>query len=186
MKSPPTRARNPAAGFSLTEVVVALGVATVAIVSILALFPVGFDTVRESAAETQAAILARTIASDLVSGVRARGFSNAIILAGNNTLDAGQYRAVNLTETSANFIAYRYEPHWFKLDEYQPLALKAMTTSLNNSSNAVSGADFIAAITVAPVTNQTLAQVTVQISAPASVALSNRTLQTTYSFLVGP
>jgi len=174
------------AAFSLTEVVVALGVATVAIVSILALFPVGFDTVRESAAETQAAILARTIASDLVSGVKARGFTNSILLAGNNNMNASEYRSVNLATNSTNFIAYRNEGHWFGVAGYEPIALKAMTTSLNNSSNAVSGADFIAAITVAPVTNQTLAQVIVQISAPASVALSNRTLQTTYSFLVGP
>jgi len=173
------------AAFSLTEVVVALGVATVAIVSILALFPVGFDTVRESAAETQAAILARTIASDLVSGVRARGFSNAIVLKGNNNVSTNDYEPVNLAAATNLYVTYYYEGHAFIGDHYKPLALKAMGLTAN-SSNAVSGADFIAAITVAPVTNQTLAQVIVQISAPASVAFSNRTLQTTYSFLVGP
>lgn len=186
MKSMNAETGAKGAAFSLTEVVVALGVAAVAIVSILGLFPVGFDTVRESAAETQAAVLVRTIAADLISGSKARGFSNAIILVGNNNEEPGQYRSVNLTTSSTNFIAYRYEGHWFGVPGYEPPTLKAMGDSLNNSSNPVSGADFIAAITVAPLTNQALAQVTVLISAPASVSMSNRTLQTTYSFLMAP
>lgn len=188
MKSPPTRARNPAAGFSLTEVVVALGVATVAIVSILALFPVGFDTVRESAAETQAAVLARTIASDLVSGVRARGFTNSILLAGNDNMNSSLYRAVNLSQPSTNVIAYRYEGHWFGVAGYEPQTLKAMTDNLTSEAATVANADFLAAVAVEPVAGMTnmLAQVTIRISAPASVTLTNRVLQTSYSFLVGP
>ncbi len=56
--------RLPAA-FSLTEVVIAMGVAAVAFTSIIALFPIGLSMSRESYEETQAALLAQTILSDL-------------------------------------------------------------------------------------------------------------------------
>ena len=51
--------------FSLTEVVIAMGVAAVAFTSIIALFPLGLSMSRESYEETQAALLAQTILSDL-------------------------------------------------------------------------------------------------------------------------
>jgi uncharacterized protein (TIGR02598 family) len=51
--------------FSLTEVVIAMGVAAVAFTSIIALFPLGLNMSKESYEETQAALLAQTILSDL-------------------------------------------------------------------------------------------------------------------------
>jgi hypothetical protein len=56
--------RLPAA-FSLTEVVIAMGVAAVAFTSIIALFPLGLNMSKESYEETQAALIAQTILSDL-------------------------------------------------------------------------------------------------------------------------
>ena len=56
--------REPSA-FSLTEVVIAMGVAAVAFTSIIALFPLGLNMSKESYEETQAALLAQTILSDL-------------------------------------------------------------------------------------------------------------------------
>lgn len=64
---PPLRSsvkRNEGA-FSLTEVVIALGVATVAFTSILALFPLGLDMSKESYEQTQAALIAQSILGDL-------------------------------------------------------------------------------------------------------------------------
>jgi hypothetical protein len=55
--------------FSLTEVVIAMGVAAVAFTSIIALFPLGLSMSRESYEETQAALLAQTILSDLRDNV---------------------------------------------------------------------------------------------------------------------
>jgi Tfp pilus assembly protein PilV len=51
--------------FSLTEVVIAMGVAAVAFTSIIALFPLGLNMSKESYEETQAAMIAQTILSDL-------------------------------------------------------------------------------------------------------------------------
>lgn len=52
-------------GFSLTEVVIALGVAAVAFTSIIGLFPLGLSMSKESYEETMAALLAQTIMCDL-------------------------------------------------------------------------------------------------------------------------
>jgi len=96
--------------FSLTEVVVALGISTVAIVSILGLFPLGFDTVRESEAETQAAILARTIFSDLDIGIRERGFTNSLMVAGKNLTNASTWINVSLVSNAASYwVGFRKE-----------------------------------------------------------------------------
>lgn len=52
-------------GFSLTEVVIALGVATVAFTSIIALIPLGLNMSKESYDETLSAMIAQTILADL-------------------------------------------------------------------------------------------------------------------------
>jgi len=59
------RSLREQSAFSLTEVVIAMGVAAVAFTSIIALFPLGLNMSRESYEETQAALLAQTILSDL-------------------------------------------------------------------------------------------------------------------------
>ena len=61
----PLRPWREQSAFSLTEVVIAMGVAAVAFTSIIALFPLGLNMSRESYEETQAALLAQTILSDL-------------------------------------------------------------------------------------------------------------------------
>jgi hypothetical protein len=57
--------RRLSAAFSLTEVVIAMGVAAVAFTSIIALFPLGLNMSKDSYEETQAALIAQTILSDL-------------------------------------------------------------------------------------------------------------------------
>lgn len=56
--------REPSA-FSLTEVVIALGVATVAFTSIIALVPLGLNMSKESYDETLSAMISQTILADL-------------------------------------------------------------------------------------------------------------------------
>lgn len=51
--------------FSLTEVVIAMGVAAVAFTSLMALFPLGLNMNSESYMETQSALLAKNIIEDL-------------------------------------------------------------------------------------------------------------------------
>jgi len=63
-----SKIQNPKFGgsaFSLTEVVIAMGVAAVAFTSIIALFPLGLNMSKESYEETQAALIAQTILADV-------------------------------------------------------------------------------------------------------------------------
>jgi len=83
-------------GFSLVEVVLALGVAAVAFTSIMGLFPLGLDMSRETHEETQAALLAQSILGDLRDDYQAGGTShtNRRILVTNT---------INLSNAMTNF-----------------------------------------------------------------------------------
>jgi len=61
----PSRPWHEPSAFSLTEVVIAMGVAAVAFTSIIALFPLGLNMSKESYEATQAALIAQTIMADL-------------------------------------------------------------------------------------------------------------------------
>ena len=59
------KGRPSVLAFSLTEVVIAMGVAAVGFTSLMALFPLGLNMNNESYMDTQASILAKTILEDL-------------------------------------------------------------------------------------------------------------------------
>ena len=61
----PLRPLREQSAFSLTEVVIAMGVAAVAFTSIIALFPLGLNMSKESYEATQAALIAQTTLADL-------------------------------------------------------------------------------------------------------------------------
>ena len=184
--------KHSSRAFSLTEVVVALGVATVAIVSILALFPVGFDTVRESEGETQAAILARTVASDLATSIRTpgRGFTNAVMVAGRDLTNSSSWVPnLNLSNTNTNtfWVGYKKEIQSGVGGMIgSPYCLRP-STNLGNSipSNALTdGTDVVGGLSVSP-RGALGSQIIFTVEYPASVPRTNR-LQTVFSWMVGP
>ena len=61
----PWRPWREQSAFSLTEVVIAMGVAAVAFTSIIALFPLGLNMSKDSYDETQSALIAQTILADV-------------------------------------------------------------------------------------------------------------------------
>jgi len=61
----PGRTLGESSAFSLTEVVIAMGVAAVAFTSIIGLFPLGLNMSKESYESVQAALLAQTIMADI-------------------------------------------------------------------------------------------------------------------------
>jgi uncharacterized protein (TIGR02598 family) len=190
--------RRPPAAFSLTEVVIALGIFAVSMVGVIALFPVASSAGRESSEETQAAILAQTIFSNLRSSTQAKGKSAGWIVRGPNTFTNSQWiTPVNLTANSTNYVAYDLAPRVNSSGPDgtgmigQPISLKAITNSLSASSfsNAitVSNAIFAARITIGPDTNRVgLAQVTVSVETPASVPQSNRRCYVFQSLMFAP
>jgi len=183
-----------ARAFSLTEVVIALGIFAVSMVGVLALFPVASSTGRESSEETQAAILAQTIFDDLRSSAEARGFTNAFVITGKNTVL--NTNRLNLTANSSLFVAYDIVQRSDADDgsgglgmQGRPIALKALST-VDSYSNAYTGASpavYLASIQATPVTGaNNLAQVNVEISTPANVTLTNRRIFSFSSLVTGP
>ena len=115
--SPLIPRRLPAA-FSLTEVVIAMGVAAVAFTSIIALFPLGLSMSKESYEETQAALLAQTILSDLRDKQSGTNSDYRFIQIGpvnspTNGIDKGNYIDVNTSTTYLApitcYVAYNQE-----------------------------------------------------------------------------
>jgi len=78
--------------FSLTEVVIAMGVAAVAFTSIIALFPLGLNMSKESYEATQAALIAQTILADVTD--QQTGNTNL------RTADVFNFRQIQITNNS--------------------------------------------------------------------------------------
>ncbi len=106
--------RLPAA-FSLTEVVIAMGVAAVAFTSIIALFPLGLNMSKESYEETQAALIAQTILADLKDEATGSGTigSSRFIQIGPNSqpTNSANYLSINFNTASTItvYLAYKQE-----------------------------------------------------------------------------
>jgi hypothetical protein len=79
------------AAFSLTEVVIAMGVAAVAFTSIIALFPLGLNMSKESYESTQAALIAQTILADLRDVGSSKSGGKLIQIAGGNAISTNNY-----------------------------------------------------------------------------------------------
>jgi type II secretory pathway pseudopilin PulG len=107
--------RLPAA-FSLTEVVIAMGVAAVAFTSIIALFPLGLNMSKESYEATQAALVSQTILADLLdegTGSGTLGSSRFIQIGGNSDpTSSSNYLTIdfNTASTITVYLAYNQIP----------------------------------------------------------------------------
>ena len=104
---------SPSRGFSLTEVVLAMGVAAVAFSAIMGLFPLGLDMSRETHEETQAALIAQSILGDLRDDYQLGGTShtNRRILA-TNVIDLS--RGINFavgTNATSNVLYLGFTNH---------------------------------------------------------------------------
>lgn len=178
------KATSPA--FSLTEVVIALGIATVAVVSVLGLFPLGFDTARESEGDTQAAIMARTIAADLEATVRKPGgsFQTAQIVVGKDFANTNGWLDLNLANPGTYWIGFKREIQTGVGGMMgDPYCLKPVANlgSINPSA-AQSGMDFLAGVSVQPI-NTNLSRLELAVEYPAAVPQTNRFRQV-YTWLM--
>lgn len=114
--SRPWRPWRESSAFSLTEVVIAMGVAAIAFTSIIALFPLGLDMSKESYQETQAALIAQTILADLQdegTGSGTLGSSRFIQIGGNSDpTSTSNYLAINFNTASTItiYLAYNQIP----------------------------------------------------------------------------
>jgi type II secretory pathway pseudopilin PulG len=177
----------------LTEVVIALGIFAVSMVGVLALFPVASSAGRESSEETQAAIVAQTVMGDLRASAGALGQTNGWMVVGPNTFGQLTNR-ISLNQSSD--IAIAYDITLRNLTNSgggapqigPPIGLKALTT-VQNYSNASTApnAIYLSLTRIRPVgTVAGLASVTVEVSTPANVVLTNRRVYSFSSLVTGP
>ena len=94
------RPLRESSAFSLTEVVIAMGVAAVAFTSIIALFPLGLNMSKESYEATQAALIAQSIMADL-SDQTSSTQGKVIQKTGTNNMDSNNYVVIPMTGTTS-------------------------------------------------------------------------------------
>jgi len=141
--------------FSLVEVVIALGIVSFAIVAVMGMLPIALKTSRESMTETDAAVIARRILSEISCGTNSQRSMSTNINNGVKTIDL----AIDSADT---FIAYR---------ETGEVLYATNTNSAVNSANT----DYLAQISISTNTGiSNLSRVLVDILSPASAQPANR------------
>lgn len=139
-------------GFSLVEIVLALGVIAFALVAIMGMFPVAMRAARDSQSETRATHIAQQIFNDLQS----TDATNTFIAIGTNILNAGDRLAVNLTNSGSYSVSYD---------------IAGLPLGIGTNAQAIYMADI--AISAHTPTNG-LARVQATISIPPAAVSSNR------------
>ena len=196
--------RLPAA-FSLTEVVIAMGVAAVAFTSIIALFPLGLNMSKDSYDETQSALIAQTILADVKdqqTGSKNKRYTVAagspysyklIQIAGNvdPQIVTTNYLGIDLRLlTQQNvYLAYDAIKRTDTDTTSQPIMLRPCTNSFNtiqgwydgkpsNGLAAVVKVTFVPTFTITDIKSTNgLVRVDISIETPGSAKPENRTVR---------
>ena len=133
--------RRLSAAFSLTEVVIAMGVAAVAFTSIIALFPLGLNMSKESYESTQAALIAQTIIADLSDAGSSQAGGKLIQIKGTNAINANNYTNIpmswNKGATADRYIYLAYDQQIRSDSSNSPIMLRpsASFVSLNGPAD---------------------------------------------------
>ena len=199
----PGRPLRESSAFSLTEVVIAMGVATVAFTSIIALFPLGLNMSKESFESVQASLLAQTILADLSDTQSGDGnqrtpsdpFYQRLIQIGPGTdpqNDSGEtnYKTLPLSITSPvfAFVAYKQTIQTNSTtDPARALQIRPCNFSTNSNpplwyTSGSNGLFAVAKITISPTfrittVNSTTAptRIDIAVETPGTANISNRT-----------
>ena len=198
----PFRPWREQSAFSLTEVVIAMGVAAIAFTSIIALFPLGLNMSKESYEETQAALIAQTILADVKdqqTGNKNKRFNNVsnyklIQIAGNvdPQIVTTNYLGIDLrllTEQNV-YLAYDAQPRTDTDPTSQPIILRPSAGILNtippwySGTTTSNGLAAVAKVTFVPTFSITtlaatsgVVRVDISIETPGSAKPENRTVR---------
>ena len=186
-----TETEQSRAAFSLTEVVIAMGVAAVAFTSIIALFPLGLNMSKESYEATQAAVIAQSIMADLSDQASANS-AKLIQKTGTNLMSSANYETIQMMGAGAPtnpYIYLAYDQQIRTDSSNNPVMLRpcAFSVSLNGpneptwfQTNAPAGAIFLVKVSLnstfrlsaGGITNPKRVDVTIE--SPASAPATNR------------
>jgi len=152
--------RRAQAAFSLVEIVLALGVFSVAIVAILGLFPSALNTAQRSRAEAFAAQIGR----GMLANLRAGDFDNAVLV-----VDGENNSAAYLNLNNAVARAVLFDASGKAVGQVSDPGAGAIVGSNNK------GASFLAILKAEPVSGSPgLAKVTVSVEFPPGAVTANR------------
>ncbi len=160
--------RRPAA-FSLIEIVLALGVFSIAIVVIIGLLPVALGTTQQSRSETAIATIGRTILGDL----RAYPFDQVKFQTGGTTGNPTFSAPFSLATPGTVYLKFAPDAQ----NTLRPVGLGSQSAYQGGAPNDTPPkASFVAKIDIVPdPKNTSLSQVIVSIEHPAAAAEANRT-----------
>ena len=199
-----SKIQNPKFGgsaFSLTEVVIAMGVAAVAFTSIIALFPLGLNMSKESYEATQAALIAQTILADVKDQQTGNGnqrvssspWNTKLIQIANNSDPINvlsNYATVRIDQLTPQIVYIAYKPFdgtGNDTDTNNPAMLRPSKglytpTAPNWYSTGSNGATMLVKVTFSPTiilgsatSTSTPKRVDVSVETPGSANISNRT-----------
>ena len=200
---PPSRSLRPwreQTAFSLTEVVIAMGVAAVAFTSIIALFPLGLNMSKESYEATQAALIAQAIMADLSDQVSSTT-GKVIQKTGTNAMVAANYETIPMTASSGGtdrYIYLAYDQQIRTDSSNNPIMLRPFRSSVSLNgpnepqwfqTNAPAGAIFLVKVSLKHAFrmsaggNANPQRVDVTIESPANAPATNR-IQYVFSGLI--
>jgi len=164
------------AGFSLIEIVLALGIISFALVGILGIFPLALTSARESAAETRISFIAQSLLADIratdkvipASSAGASPTRTASIFAGQSPDDlnnTSSYRPLLLHTSDMLFLTFDQNG--------QCIGEAVSPTDFQNGKN---GAVFIARIksSFSPTAHTGNTHIEIRIEYPAAAPLTNR------------
>ena len=155
--------RRPNTGFSLVEVVIALGIVSFAVLAIVGMMPMALKSAQESMRETDSTLIAQRIFSELKTG---SGGNRSITTDTNSGT-----QAINLSADSTNnFLGFKENGE-----------VNGFTTSGAQNANL----DFYAQISVFTNTGvSNLSRVQIDITAPAAAPPTARTTNS-FTTLIG-
>ena len=156
--------RRLGTGFSLVEVVIALGIVSFAVLAIVGMMPMALKSAQESMRETDATLIAQRIFAELKTG---SGANRTLTISPN-----GIPHALALSANSTNNLAFTQDG--------MPQAILASTNSPQDAFY-----DFYAQISVLTNTGvANLSRVQIDIAAPAAAPAANRTTNS-FTTLIG-
>jgi Tfp pilus assembly protein PilV len=176
--------------FSLTEVVIAMGVAAVAFTSIIALFPLGLNMSKESYEATQAALIAQTVLSDLKDAVSTTNATQRapklIQIKGNaEPFNANNYTSIELYNNISQTFYLAYDQVSRTDSAGTPIILRPRDFSVNAADFYNQGATNGAILVVRVIIEKTFVpdagsrsnpqKIEVSVESPGSAKATNRT-----------
>ena len=184
-----TTSRRLSAAFSLTEVVIAMGVAAVAFTSIIALFPLGLNMSKESYEATQAALIAQSILADL-RDQNSSTLGKLIQKSGMNAMTNANCEIIPMTGTSGpladRYIYLAYDQQIRSDSSNNPIMLRPCASSVSSNepswfqTNAPAGAILLVKVSIKNTLRMSATgtanpqRVDVTVESPANAPAKNR------------